>query len=214
MSYTINPDIYNIPTLNIGILGCISTGKSTLMNSLFAQTYSDMKIKKTTMCPQVYQTDKKIVKNKSYAKDVRKQNEELNKKLYDEGTANKCEEILYQVLPIPDIFDELKNGDKIEYRIYDIPGLNDSATKNIFYDYVRKNFYKFDVVIYNIDINSGLNTTDELDILNLIKSCVTELKTKYNKEVKLIIICNKCDDMRLTDDSEIEGNDEIEEASM
>ena len=95
----------------------------------------------------------------------------------------------------------MTNSDKIEYKIYDIPGLNDSATKNIFYDYVKNNFYKFDIVVYNVDINSGLNTTDELDILNLIKSCIHEIKTKYNKEVKLVIICNKCDD----------SNDEIEE---
>ncbi len=207
----IDIDIYQNPTLNIGIIGCISSGKSTLMNSLFSETYSDMKIKKTTMCPQVYKTNKKISKSKRYANDIRKQNEALNKKLYEEGTLNQCTEVIYEVLPIPDIFDKLKHGKKIEYKIYDIPGLNDSITKNKFYDYIKNNFYKFDIVIYNVDINSGLNTTDELDILNLIKSCIEETKTKYNNDVKLMIICNKCDDLTENDDGELIGSDDIEE---
>jgi len=207
----IDIDIYQNPTLNIGIMGCISSGKSTLMNSLFSETYSDMKIKKTTMCPQVYKTDKNLVKSKKYANEIRKQNAEINKKLYEAGDSNKCEEVVYSVLPIPDIFDELKFGKNIEYKIYDIPGLNDSVTKNKFYDYIKNNFYKFDIVIYNVDINSGLNTTDELDILKLIKLCIDDIKTKYNKEVKLMIICNKCDDLIEDDEGNLIGSEEIEE---
>jgi GTPase SAR1 family protein len=204
-------DVYINPTLNIGILGCISSGKSTLMNSLFSETYSDMKIKKTTMCPQVYKTDKKLTKNKTYANAIRKQNEAINKKLYEEGTYNKCEEVIYNVFPIPDIFDKLKHGKSIEYKLYDIPGLNDSVTKTKFYDYIKNNFYKFDIVIYNVDINSGLNTTDELDILKLIKQLILDIKTKFNKEVKLMIICNKCDDLTEDDDGNLLGSEEIEE---
>jgi len=95
-------DIYKNPTINIGIVGCISSGKSTLMNSLFSETHSDMKIKKTTMCPQVYKTDRKLAEDKTYAKTIRKQNKALNKKLYKEGVSNKYEEVTYNVLPIPE----------------------------------------------------------------------------------------------------------------
>jgi hypothetical protein len=207
----IDSDIYLNPTLNIGILGCISSGKSTLMNSLFSETYSDMKIKKTTMCPQIYKTDRKMLKNKKYAGEIRKKNEEINKKLYEEKDSNKCQEIVYNVLPIPHIFDDVEFGKDIEYKIYDIPGLNDSVTKNIFYDYIKNNFYKFDIVIYNIDINSGLNTTDELDILKLIKECQLNIKKNYNKEVKLMIICNKCDDLAEDEHGNLVGSEEIEE---
>ena len=207
----IDSKIYTDPTFNIGILGCISTGKSTLMNSLFAQTYSDMKIKKTTMCPQVYQTNSKLDISNICAKEIRKLNEEYNNKLYELGTLNKCDEIVHNVLPIYDIFDNLKISTNMEFKIYDIPGLNDSSTKNIFYDYIRNNFYKFDLIIYNIDINSGLNTTDELDILHLIKDCIIKNKKNFNKDVKLLILCNKCDDMFINDQGCIMGSDEIEE---
>ena len=78
--YNIDNNIYEKPTINIAILGCISSGKSTLMNSFFSETYSDMKIMKTTMIPQIYNTDINIkyddkhTKNNSYFCD-----EEINK---------------------------------------------------------------------------------------------------------------------------------------
>jgi predicted GTPase len=210
----IDAEVYENPTINIAIIGCISSGKSTILNSLFAETYSDMKIKKTTMCPQVYSTDKKILSpTKLLAKEIRKNNAEINKTLYDEKEKKfyQCDEVKYTVPPINDLFDSMIYNDYCEYKIYDIPGLNDSETKKIFYDYVKNNCYKFDIIIYNIDINTSLNTTDELDILQLIKQCIIDTKTKYDKDIKLIIICNKCDEMQFDDDNEIKGSDEIEE---
>lgn len=37
--------------IHIAILGPVSAGKSTLLNALFSNTFSDMKRKKTTMTP-------------------------------------------------------------------------------------------------------------------------------------------------------------------
>jgi GTPase Era involved in 16S rRNA processing len=42
--------------IHIAILGPVSAGKSTLLNGLFATTYSQMKKKRTTMMPNIYQT--------------------------------------------------------------------------------------------------------------------------------------------------------------
>ena len=136
------------PTINFGIIGCVSSGKSTLLNSLFCDTYSDMKIKRTTMIPQVYQCDPKIQKNKAYAKEIRKQNEEINKKIIEQ-TENKtaltiqdCYEIVYKVPPIENF---IKLPSNINVAIFDIPGLNDSQTKNTYFQYLNQNFYKFDL---------------------------------------------------------------------
>lgn len=46
--------------INVAIIGAVSAGKSTLLNALFVEQYSDMKIKRTTMAPQVYHETKKI----------------------------------------------------------------------------------------------------------------------------------------------------------
>jgi GTPase Era involved in 16S rRNA processing len=49
--------------IKFAIIGCVSAGKSTLWNAISSDTFSDMKRKKTTMLPQIYQTttNKKLV---------------------------------------------------------------------------------------------------------------------------------------------------------
>lgn len=203
------------PTINFGIIGCVSSGKSTLLNSLFCDTYSDMKIKRTTMIPQVYQCDPKIQKNKTYAKEIRKQNEEINKKIIEQ-TENKtaltiqdCYEIVYRVPPIENF---IKLPSNINVAIFDIPGLNDSQTKNTYFQYLNQNFYKFDYILFVIDIQSALNTSDEMDILKLIKNNILDIKKKYNKDIKLLVVCNKCDDMELNSENQLEIDEpELEE---
>jgi predicted GTPase len=203
------------PTINFGIIGCVSSGKSTLLNSLFCDTYSDMKIKRTTMIPQVYQCDPKIQKNKDSAKEIRKQNEEINKKIIEQ-TENKtaltiqdCCEIVYKVPPINNFIELPPN---INIAIFDIPGLNDSQTKNTYFEYLNQNFYKFDYILFVIDIQSALNTSDEMDILKLIKNNILDIKKKYNKDIKLLVICNKCDNMELNKNGILKIDDpELEE---
>lgn len=41
--------------LKIGIVGCVSVGKTTLVNSIFGYQYSDTEIHRTTFIPQTYQ---------------------------------------------------------------------------------------------------------------------------------------------------------------
>jgi predicted GTPase len=214
---TTHANAFNIiqPTINFGIIGCVSSGKSTLLNSLFCDTYSDMKIKRTTMIPQVYQCDPNIQKNKNYAKEIRIHNEKINKKIIEQ-TENKtaltiqdCCEIVYKVPPINNFIELPPN---INVAIFDIPGLNDSQTKNTYFEYLNQNFYKFDYILFVIDIQSALNTSDEMDILKLIKNNILDIKKKYNKDIKLLVICNKCDDMELDTRNQLKMDEpELEE---
>jgi len=199
---TPQPIGFNIiqPTINFGIIGCVSSGKSTLLNSLFCDTYSDMKIKRTTMIPQVYLCDPKIKKDKDYAKIIRAQNEKINKKIIEQTEAKKaltiqeCYEQVYNVSPIENF---IKLPQNTNVAIFDIPGLNDSQTKKVYFQYLENNFYKFDYVLFVVDIQSALNTSDEMDILELIIENIENIKEKYNKDIKLLVICNKCDGMEL-----------------
>ncbi len=61
-------NILPIENINICILGCVSAGKSTILNSLFCQDLSQSKIKRTTMMPLVFIETKDINNELNYTK--------------------------------------------------------------------------------------------------------------------------------------------------
>lgn len=187
--------------INIALIGSVSTGKSTLLNALFLEQFSSMKIKRTTMVPQIYKETKGSNNLKS-AKDINQQTSQINDKLIKESengknmTDNDCEKMsmTFYVKKI----DYLQCLHKyIYFAIHDIPGLNDARTKQVYFNYVEKHFHIYDVIIFMIDIKSGLNTSDEIDILNMIIRNIINVKKKTGKRIKLLAIANKCDDMEL-----------------
>jgi GTPase SAR1 family protein len=195
----IKKDIYLSPSFNIGVLGCTSVGKSTFVNSILADHYAEMRVNKTTMCPQIYETNKKCVYNYENIKTISESIKRLNKELIETKSDTIVTEVTKIISPIG-IFNEFEN---INFKLIDMPGLNDSETSDKMYTYVKNNFYNFDMIIFCIDINSGLGSTDELNILKLIQESMSTMKSKYNRDIKLMIICNKCDDMLRLDEDQI-----------
>jgi proline dehydrogenase len=55
-----------------------------------------------------------------------------------------------------------------------LPGLD------IYYSYLEAKFVHFNLIIFLVDIHSGLNTSDEIDIL------VDEFMAKYNQKKAII----------------------------
>ncbi|ARF10146.1 dynamin family GTPase [Hokovirus HKV1] len=137
--------------VNIAILGSISSGKSTLINAIFSDHYTENKIQRTTMIPQIYIEG---INNKD-ANVIFQENKQCNDD--NKIIENKLKEITHIVNKIPLI----NNRNNLRLSIYDLPGLNDIETKEIYYNYVKNNFYKFDIILYLIDIESALNTSDE-----------------------------------------------------
>ena len=95
--------------IHIAILGPVSAGKSTLLNGLFATTYSQMKKKRTTMMPNIYQTtfnDKEVDSFEVIQKKNQDSNEQIFK-LRDEGKYNQThfKEIIHKVKPIDDFIE-------------------------------------------------------------------------------------------------------------
>lgn len=185
--------------INIAILGAVSAGKSTFLNSLFVKTYSDMKIKRTTMVPQVYHEVKNL-RNHTSSKEIRERNAQINNiliKKTENGEEISQDDIKEAEYFVPQIYDLAQLKKNVFLSIYDIPGLNDSKTKNLYFNYIDTNFYKFDVIFFVIDINSAINTSDEVDILVSIIKNIKKNKESYNIDTKLIILMNKCDEMYL-----------------
>ena len=167
MSSLMSFDDFNRNQINVAICGAVSAGKSTLLNAIFVASYSDMKIKRTTMNPQVYYETKQH--NKKDSAKIKERNTEINKSLYNKDpkslTMADIKETCYLVPQIKNLAELDKN---VFLSVYDIPGLNDSQTKHLYFQYLNENFYKFDVILFVVDIHSALNTSDESDILEKI----------------------------------------------
>ena len=186
--------------INMMIAGPVSAGKSTLTNLLFVEQYSDMKIKRTTAVPQVYHEIDDI-KKVSNLHNILKNNRDINTKMMADTEKPdyklKIEDVKEIEYYVPKLFDFVKLKKDIHLTIYDTPGLNDSRTKDVYYQYINNNFNKFDIVIFVLDINSAMNTSDETDILKMILTNIKKNKNEYGIETHLIVLLNKCDDMVL-----------------
>jgi len=203
---TMSETVFNI---NVALIGSISSGKSTFLNALFSEHYAENKIKRTTMCPQIYTES-----NSSSEIDVFKINSQMNNELFGNiKTIDDLKEIRHNVNFINKIV-TTPYRKNIKFSIHDLPGLNDVETKNIYYEYVKKNFHTFDIVIYVIDIKSALNTTDEADILNLVLEEINNNNKEYDIQTKLIILVNKCDNMDYKSNEIIIDTESVEYAEL
>ena len=209
--------IHKITSLNhrnsirIGLVGPVSCGKSTLLNAICVNQYEDMKIKRTTMLPSVYkESNQMIYKNKGEKQKIYEQNKEMNHKIYNgeiELSNENCK-VMENIIPqIQNFIDLPKN---VFLDIYDIPGLNDTKTNDIYFQWIENNFDQLDIIFHIVDINSPLNGTDQSNILKMIVKNIENEKIKHNREVFLLTIINKCDDMELDDDGDNFNFDEEE----
>lgn len=203
----ITPIVYFINLIymeiNIGIFGCVSVGKSTLLNAITGQQYSDTEIKKTTMTPQAYLdtgiSDSQYQSNPQYQsetnnKSIRNLNRTINNKITQEianktFSIDKCQTTYHHIDKICDLIDPTIIDPNININIYDTPGLNDSASKDIYFEWVKQNISIFDIIIFVTDITRGLNDSDEIEVLHLL---FRSMKLYGNK---MICVMNKCDDI-------------------
>jgi GTP-binding protein EngB required for normal cell division len=205
--------------LNLCFVGGVSTGKSTILNSIFCEKLTECKIKRTTMTPTIYIENKSIDGtpfqiNTTPSGIIFNNISEKNKELIEKSESG-------QLLTMDD-YGELKFNvgnlnmnilQKNCVNVYDIPGLNDARTKDIYYQYLETNFIKFDIVTFIIDIYSGLNTSDEMEMLQFIANNIRHVKEHYGKNIYALVVVNKADDMQVNidDESDLSLSGELKE---
>ena len=183
--------------INICFVGGVSTGKSTALNSVFGKKLTQCHFKRTTMVPTVYiENSTDTSDSDSIYETILHKNQEIIRKTETSGvqTFSKDDytELVFNVgkLDINIIENSFVN-------VYDIPGLNDPRTKSVYYEYLDTNFHKFNIIVFCVDIRSGLNTSDEFDILDFIANN-TRMQGKTNgRNVFTLVVVNKADDMQL-----------------
>lgn len=196
-----------IPTnseyINICIVGCVNAGKSTILNAFFGNDYAECKIKRSTMIPNIFiETD--ITKKITPQEEINQLIKHANKQIYDNSIKGEFRPEEYEnelTFYVENM--NLNVGSTNKICIYDIPGLNDVKTAEIYYNYLEKNFHKFNIVLFVVDINSGLNTTDELRVLEFFTDNIKKHKEHSNKNIKLLTIVNKADYMQLSSEGEL-----------
>ena len=195
----------NIPlnNLNISLIGGVSCGKSTFVNALFCNELAQSSIKRTTMCPTIFIENKELdFDEKEIYNQIKAKNMEIIKETENGHVYDECKELVYNVGKL-----DINLTDEFLVNIYDIPGLNDARTKTTYYQYLKDNFHKFNIIVFLIDIHSGLNTADEIDMLRLITNSTKEIKNNFNKNVYTLVIVNKADDMQMKTDDTNDTND-------
>lgn len=198
----------NIPNTNINvtIVGCVSSGKSTLLNALFCENLAQMKMKRTTMVPCVFieNKDNDSINIKEISQNIESVNTTLIKKSVENKNVNyeDYKPLYFNVGKI-----DLKFDVKCNLTIYDIPGLNDSMTKHVYYNYLQENFVNFNIILFIVDINSGMNTDNEIEILQFI---IAQTKTVTEKKIYTLVVINKVDDMQINN-GKIEITGELNE---
>lgn len=198
-----------IDNLNVCLVGCVSSGKSTVLNTIFCEDLTQTKIKRTTMTPCIFiETHENPVSFDNINKKISETNNKLIKKSESSSKPPKESDYVELIFPVGKINIDCCSKSKL-LTIFDIPGLNDARTKNIYYNYLEKNFSLFNIVIFIVDINSGINTSDEVDILSFISEQTAIHKN--NKKIHTLVVVNKADDMQLVSNDELEITGELKE---
>jgi predicted GTPase len=186
--------------IHIALIGAVSAGKTTLLNALLVARYGDMAMMRTTATETIYyESDTQSITD---AVVIYAANASVNKELMGKSAGElkmaDLKPLEHVVPPVHDLLvGRLKPG--VRLAIHDLPGLNDAHTKNVYHEYVKNNFCNYDIVLLIVDVNSSLNSSDECDILRLIATGIKSNKDDLGINTSLIIIINKCDEMKVID---------------
>ena len=117
----------NYLTINIAVIGAVSCGKSTFINSILSNYVSEMTRKRNTMIPQIYKESNDNSKvNKSF-EEIEKENKNINNDILNKNNNELFDKKEYY---IPKITNLVSLPDNINYKLIDLPGVNDSGINN------------------------------------------------------------------------------------
>jgi len=174
--------------INIALIGEVSSGKTTLLNSMYIKTLSDMKRIRTTMSVNNYSEtqDPRMIDDptKIYTTNTEYEVDMKGKQM------TELKEFKYNVYPSISFGTSLmKSTNKYKLNVIDIPGLNDGSANDIIKKWINDNFHNFDVVFFVINGEYALNTESERKLLSYIVENIEK-----NPHVILFNIINKYDD--------------------
>ena len=182
-----------------------SVGKSTVLNALLGEKYSEVSMKRTTAGINYFRVvhpveikreddddsdaqgqgkgatpgDVEIRSASSIHNEITKDNAKLR-------AANKIHEKNFDVLMDEPLF-EMRDDTNLV--LVDFPGINEAGTGSIYKDYVADNWKSFDCVVVVVDALQGANTDEQVKLLEFVKQ-----NCDSKKDLPVIVLGNKIDD--------------------
>lgn len=192
---------------NIAIIGDVSVGKSTIVNSILQNQFSTTAKSRTTMMPQVYHETLSLkYQTLDDIKAIKKSNDDNNKIIiqkldeYEKSgqkiTSADIKVMSYNVPRFEDISTKLE--DDILLSIYDLPGICDAISKEALTKWLADNFKIFDIVLFVTKIENALNSMEEKELMYKVMELI-KIQNAKGKRVEIIPIMNKCDELRVID---------------
>lgn len=197
--------------IRVGLLGNVSAGKTTLLNALFKDKYGEVSMKRCTAGINFFHVSREIeaaagqlgtgssvLEARSICSEIKQANKSLREK-------PKIEEKHFAVKSLGDSIVTMDpNLPDLELVVVDVPGLNESGTSTLYKNYVKENFHSFDYVMIVMDVNQGVNTDEQVGLLEFVKSNCREVR-----DIPVCVIINKVD--QSADEEVLEMCAEIED---
>lgn len=195
------------------ILGEMSVGKSTLVNSIFGDILAEAGLDQTTMAPHRFYESPEIKHNKSMwyhnqqsrmanksqqhnikqKAEWKKQQKEFDKKWFKNWRINEPKFSEFPIYKIKTSDIVRHNEGENLFHVLDLPGLNDAKAnfdKEI-WKVINAHGGKFDLLIYVVECAKGVNIATSKDYFNIMIRNIKDLL--QNNLIKLIIVFNKFD---------------------
>jgi signal recognition particle receptor subunit beta len=169
--------------VRIAIVGSVSVGKTTAINTLHSTILEKTSRKRSTFETKIYQESPDVTQFTQKADN-------------------------YILTPVSNHL-TVKNKEDFLIRFYDVPGLDDAETKEGYFNWIKTNFKHFDIIIYILDIERGFNTDGEMSILKLLFSLNNEWYSKCGKTTFIIPVINKCDNVQFINNKYTFFDDEL-----
>jgi GTPase SAR1 family protein len=205
--------------IKVALLGHVSAGKSTVLNALLRDKFSEVSMRRTTAGVNFFRLHTKIPKDANVLdqaegdSNVKEDPEKVDTPPTDVGSWGSEPEVLrdasHTLQTIAHDNSILRQTNQIQECTFDveldeplcpmlsntklvlidIPGLNEAGSKAIYLKYVNDKWNTFDCVIAVMDVMQGVNTEEQVQLLRMIQR---NLSTK--KKMPIIVLCNKVDD--------------------
>ncbi|CAB9509042.1 expressed unknown protein [Seminavis robusta] len=191
--------IFNTFEIKIALLGYVSVGKTTVLNALFRDKFSEVSARRTTAGINYFRC-----MSQGAVAPGEVDTGETWSPVSDGSTAN-AQEVLQEIVETNKVLREAKEIQEKWFNIeleapfaksredtsivvVEIPGLNEAGSKSIFSNYVNEHWTDFDCVVLVMDSRQGVNTEEQVKLLRMVKTNLSK------KEVPVIILFNKVDE--------------------